>query len=67
MLLDVAYAGAKGTHLSMHSQDISRLPLAVRETRVISPSIPVTVAKAISALHAQNDHHRWFFCCLPAS
>lgn len=26
LLLDVAYAGAKGTHLPMHSQDIDQLP-----------------------------------------
>jgi hypothetical protein len=43
-LVDIAYAGSKGTHLPMHGQDLDQLPLQYLPHSANDPSDPYNVA-----------------------
>lgn len=42
LLVDIAYAGSKGTHLPMHSQDLDQMPLSLLPTGPVGNSAALT-------------------------
>ena len=65
LLVDVAYAGSKGTHLPMHSQDIDQLLAAIPAAKCRGRGstdellVPNSVCRQLHGVHRPGDV-RWY-------